>query len=40
MVERDGDLMVEVVPNAKTKTIQPIIEANVEQGSTMHTDEW
>lgn len=40
MVERDGDLMVEVVPNAKTKTIQPIIEANVEKGSTMHTDEW
>ena len=40
MVERNGDIMVEVVPNAKTKTIQPIIEANVEKGSTMHTDEW
>lgn len=36
MVERDGDLMVKVVPDAKTKTIQPIIE----EGSTMHTDEW
>lgn len=40
MVERDGDLMIKVVPDAKTKTIQPIIESNVEQGSTMHTDEW
>jgi transposase-like protein len=40
MVERDGDVMVEIVPNAKTKTIQAIIEANVEKGSTMHTDEW
>ncbi|MEQ9210632.1 MAG: IS1595 family transposase [Pseudomonadales bacterium] len=40
MVERGGDVIVDVVPNAKTATIQPIILESVEKGSEMHTDEW
>ena len=39
MLERDGDIMMKVVPNVRKKTLQPIIEANVESGSTIHTDE-
>ncbi len=38
MLERDGDIMMKVVPNVRKKTLQPII-ANVESGSTIHTDE-
>ena len=39
MVERGGDLMAGVVPNVRKKTLQPIVEANVVTGSTVHTDE-
>ena len=39
MLDRDGELMTKVVPNVKKHTLQPIIKANVEQGSTVHTDE-
>ena len=31
--------MTKVVPNVKRNTLQPIIKENVEQGSTVHTDE-
>ncbi len=40
MMERNGDVMTKVVPDAKTKTIEPEILENVEAGSTVHTDEW
>ena len=39
IVERDGDVMANVVPNVRKKTLQPIIKENVEEGSTIHTDE-
>ena len=39
MLERDGDIMTKVVPNVRKKTLQPIIKKNVENGSTVHTDE-
>ena len=39
MLERDGDVMANVVPNVRMKTLQPIIEENVVAGSTVHTDE-
>ena len=39
MVERDGDIMTHVIPNVKTKTLMPLITENVEQGSTISTDE-
>ena len=39
MLERDGDVMANVVPNVRMKTLQPILEENVVAGSTVHTDE-
>jgi transposase-like protein len=39
MIERDGDVMTKVVPNVRKRTVQPIIEAGVEPGSTVYTDE-
>lgn len=39
MAERDGDVMAKVVPDVKRRTLEPIIRENVEQGSTVHTDE-
>ena len=40
MLDRDGDLMVQVVENAKGSTLKPLICENVETGSTIHSDEW
>ena len=39
MLERDGDVMANVVPNVRQKTLQPIIKENVVKDSTVHTDE-
>ena len=39
MLERGGDVLAEVVPNVRKRTLQPIIKKNVEQGSTVHTDK-
>jgi transposase-like protein len=39
MLEREGDVMTHVIPNAKRTTLHPLIEQNVEKGSTVHTDE-
>ena len=39
MLDRDGDVMTKVVPNVKKRTLQPIIQANVKAGSTVHSDE-
>ncbi len=39
MLDRDGDVMTKIVPNVKKRTLQSIIKENVEQGSTVHTDE-
>lgn len=39
MLQRDGKVMTKVVPNVRKDTLQDIIEANVEEGSTIHTDE-
>ena len=39
MMQRDGDVMTKVVPNVKTHTLEPLIEENVDKGSTVHTDE-
>ena len=39
MLERGGDVMANVVPNVRKKTLQPIIKENVAAGSTVHTDE-
>ena len=39
MLERDGDVMTKVVPDVRKKTLQPLIEENVEAGSTINSDE-
>ena len=39
MLERDGDVMANVVPNVRKNTLQPIIKESVVKGSTVHTDE-
>jgi len=40
MLERGGNVMTQVVDRTGRSTIEPIIEANVAKGSTLHTDEW
>src|ERR1035441_4595782 len=39
MVQRKGNVMTKVVPNAKSTTLTPIIEKNVYKLSKLHTDE-
>lgn len=39
MLQRNGQLITKVVPNVRKDTLQPIIDENVESGSTVHTDE-
>jgi transposase-like protein len=39
MMQRKGQVMTKVVPNVAKKTLQPIIEENVLDGATVHTDE-
>jgi len=39
MLERDGDVMTKVVPDTSQDTLQNEIVHNVEEGSTLHTDE-
>lgn len=38
MVERDGPLRSQVIPNELKSTILPIVQANVAQGSKVSTD--
>ena len=38
-MEKHGDVVTKVVNNVKAKTLQPIIESNVEKGSEIQTDE-
>ena len=40
MLERNGSLVAQVVHNTKQEIIEPIIKANIKQGSNVYTDEW
>lgn len=40
MIQRDGKLSVHKVDNVKAETIMPIIDANIEKGSKVYTDEF
>lgn len=40
MLQRDGDVMAKVVPNARQRTLEPHIVRNIEKGSTISTDEF
>ena len=39
MLKPGSEVMAEVAPNVKKRTLQPIVAENVEQGSTVHTNE-
>lgn len=39
-IEKGGNLICQVVPDTKKRTLEPIIEANIEKGATVCTDEW
>ena len=40
MVERGGDVVIEMLPDVKRETIEPIIKATVISGSLVNTDEY
>jgi len=40
MVQRGGKIVAGPIPNANSDTLESIIDANVERGSTISTDEW
>lgn len=40
MLERDGDVRAQVVPDSKSATLFPIVAANVEPGTVISTDEY
>lgn len=40
MIERGGNLICQIVPDTKKRTLEPIIRKNIKQGSSVNTDEW
>jgi transposase-like protein len=40
LLERNGNLITQVVPNTQQNTIEPIVIENVKKGSDVFTDEW
>ena len=40
MVQRGGDVVIEMLENVQQKTIEPIIKARVAAGSQIYTDEY
>lgn len=39
MLEKSGSAMTHVVPDVKRKTLYPLVEASIERGATIHSDE-
>jgi len=40
MIQRNGEVIIKMLPNVKQITIQPIIERYVEKGVLVYTDEY
>ena len=40
MIQRDGQVVLRMLPNVKQKTIKPIITAVVVKGTIIYTDEY
>jgi hypothetical protein len=39
MIEKDGNLVCQAVPDTRRSTLEPIVKANVKEGSNVSTDE-
>jgi len=39
-IELDGNLICQVVPNTRKRTLEPIVRANIKEGSNVSSDEW
>lgn len=40
MIQRGGQVILQMLPNVKQKTIKPIITATIAKGTLIHTDEY
>lgn len=40
MIDEDGNVRSEIIPNRKASTLKDVIVRNVERDSIVHTDEW
>jgi transposase-like protein len=40
MIQRTGQLILQLLPNVQMKTIQPLIQAHVQPGTLIYTDEY
>ena len=40
LIQRGGQVVLQMLANVQQRTIQPIIEATVAEGSRVHTDEY
>ena len=40
LLERNGNLITQVVSNTRKRTLEPIIKDKVKKGSNVYTDEW
>lgn len=40
MIQRSGQLILELLPNVQMKTIQPLIQAHVQPGALIYTDDY
>jgi transposase len=40
LIQRDGQVVLRMLPNVKQKTINPIIEAMVSKGTIIYTEEY
>jgi len=40
MIQRGGDVVVQMLPDVKQKTIKPYIQSCIQSGSTVYTDEY
>ena len=40
ILERNGNLITQVVPNTQQVTIEPIIRENIKENANVYTDEW
>lgn len=40
MIQRNGELVINMLPNVQQATIKPYIEATIVPGSTVYTDEY